>query len=373
MVKEALKYYFKGDNFLDLINEGNKGLIEALKKFDLTRENRFFTYALWWVRSEIRRYLSKNQNLISLPDIFYNDYLNFKKAYFKLSKKLKRHPSEKELAETLQIPEKKVKVMLAVPDEIISLDKGISDDNSSNLTSFLPDDSVDRPPGHPDRQFASSDLVREDIEQAHRQGGRDHPPALRLPGRRPHEAARDRQADEDEPGGHPPHRDEGPGQAEEPAAQAGHLWSTELNGNKLQDLPGQRLGAGQGRRPRDRPALPVPPATTSRRSRPTTPTSRCAFVGTELKSYFPDKDNPSQAKAKKAAEKFIADYPAVSSGLLFQGPTGVGKTRLLCCIGNQLIKEKGMRSDLHRLERPDPGNAIGRRHRQPRLRHHSAS
>jgi DNA replication protein DnaC len=64
------------------------------------------------------------------------------------------------------------------------------------------------------------------------------------------------------------------------------------------------------------------------------------FLGTELKSYFPDKANPSQGRAKKAAEKFIADYPAVDSGLLFQGGTGVGKTRLLCCIGNQLIKEK---------------------------------
>jgi RNA polymerase primary sigma factor len=164
VVREALKYYFKGDNFLDLINEGNKGLIEALKKFDLTRENRFFTYALWWVRSEIRRYLSKNQNIISLPDIFYNDYLNFKKAYFKLSKKLKRHPTEKELAEHLQIPEKKVKVMLAVPDEIISLDKGINDDNSSSLTTFLPDNSVDDPQ---DILIGSSvrELVRDDIQK----------------------------------------------------------------------------------------------------------------------------------------------------------------------------------------------------------------
>jgi RNA polymerase primary sigma factor len=164
VVKEALKYYFKGDNLLDLINEGNKGLIEALKKFDLTRENRFFTYAMWWVRSEIRRYLSKNQNLISLPDIFYNDYLNFKKAYFQLNKKLKRNPSEKELAEHLQIPEKKVKVMLAVPDEIISLDKGINDDNSANLSSFLPDNSIEDPL---DILISNSikDLLREDIQQ----------------------------------------------------------------------------------------------------------------------------------------------------------------------------------------------------------------
>lgn len=163
VVREALKYYFKGDNFLDLINEGNKGLIEALKKFDLARENRFFTYALWWVRSEIRRYLSKNQNIISLPDIFFNDYLNFKKAYFNLNKRLKRHPTEKELADHLQIPEKKIKVMLAVPDEIISLDKGIHDENSSSLTNFLPDNSVDDPL---DILIGSSvrELVKEDIQ-----------------------------------------------------------------------------------------------------------------------------------------------------------------------------------------------------------------
>jgi RNA polymerase primary sigma factor len=164
VVKEALKYYFKGDNLLDLINEGNKGLIEALKKFDLSRENRFFTYAMWWVRSEIRRYLSKNQNLISLPDIFYNDYLNFKKAFFKLNKKLKRNPSEKELAEYLEIPEKKVRVMLAVPDEIISLDKGINDESTANLSTFLPDNSVEDPL---DILIGNSikDLLREDIQQ----------------------------------------------------------------------------------------------------------------------------------------------------------------------------------------------------------------
>lgn len=164
VVKEALKYYFKGDNLLDLINEGNKGLIEALKKFDLNRENRFFTYAMWWVRSEIRRYLSKNQNLISLPDIFYNDYLNFKKAYTLLGKKYKRNPSEKELADYLQIPEKKIRVLLAVPDEIISLDKGISDDNATNLSYFLPDNSIEDPL---DILIGNSikDLVRQNIQQ----------------------------------------------------------------------------------------------------------------------------------------------------------------------------------------------------------------
>jgi len=164
VVKEALKYYFRGNNFLDLINEGNKGLIEALRKFDPARENRFFTYALWWVRSEIRRYLSKNQNIISLPDIFYNDYLNFKKNLFKLSKKLKHQPSEKEISEHLKIPEKKVRVMLSVPDEIISLDKTVKDDQGANLSSFLPNETIDDPQ---DILIGSSikDLVREDLEE----------------------------------------------------------------------------------------------------------------------------------------------------------------------------------------------------------------
>ncbi len=164
VVKEALKYYFKEDNFLDLVNEGNKGLIEALKRFDPARENRFYTYALWWVRSEIRRYLSKNQKIISFPDIFYNNYLNFKKEYFKLSKDLKRKPSEEELAKQLGIPRKKVKVLLSVPDEIVSLDKGVNSDQNTQLGTLLADKSQTDP-----QELligvSTRDLIREDVEE----------------------------------------------------------------------------------------------------------------------------------------------------------------------------------------------------------------
>jgi len=164
VVKEALKYYFKEDNFLDLVNEGNKGLIEALKRFDPARENRFYTYALWWVRSEIRRYLSKNQKIISFPDIFYNNYLNFKKEYFKMTKELKRKPTEEELAERLDIPQKKVKVLLSVPDEIVSLDKGVNNDHSANLSTLLPDKSLTDP-----QEIligvSTRALIREDVEE----------------------------------------------------------------------------------------------------------------------------------------------------------------------------------------------------------------
>ncbi len=64
------------------------------------------------------------------------------------------------------------------------------------------------------------------------------------------------------------------------------------------------------------------------------------FHEAELKGYFPRKDSPSQEKAKKICQRFVSDYPAVTKGLMLQGPTGVGKTRLLCSIGNMLIKEK---------------------------------
>ncbi|MGE5340540.1 MAG: RNA polymerase sigma factor RpoD/SigA [Candidatus Omnitrophota bacterium] len=164
VVKEALKYYFKEDNFLDLVNEGNKGLIEALKRFDPARENRFYTYALWWVRSEIRRYLSKNQKLISFPDIFYNNYLNFKKEFYKLSKELKRKPTEEEMAARLGIPEKKVKILLAVPDEIVSLDKSGSSEQSSQLSSLLPD-KMSSDPQDIFLGLSTRHMIREDVAE----------------------------------------------------------------------------------------------------------------------------------------------------------------------------------------------------------------
>jgi RNA polymerase primary sigma factor len=164
VVKEALKYYFKEDNFLDLVNEGNKGLIEALKRFDPNRENRYYTYALWWVRSEIRRYLSKNQKIISFPDIFYNNYLNFKKEYFKLSKDLKRKPTEEEIALKLGIPVKKVKILLSVPDEIVSLDKGTNNDQSANLSTLLPD-KTSTDPLEILIGGSTRDVIREDVEE----------------------------------------------------------------------------------------------------------------------------------------------------------------------------------------------------------------
>lgn len=73
------------------------------------------------------------------------------------------------------------------------------------------------------------------------------------------------------------------------------------------------------------------------------------FLTAKLEDYYPDKDSPSQAKAKKIIEKFINDYPSVTEGLLLQGKTGIGKTRLLCTIATELVK-KNMNIDIYYID-----------------------
>ncbi len=158
VVHEASKYYLNNDeNFLDLINEGNKGLLIALKKFDLSRNSRFSTYARWWVRNTIINYLSKNQGLMSFPNIFFNDYLKFKKAYNELKKNITdkgknddentrtKEPTIEELAKKLGVSEKKINIMLSIPEDIISLDKPSYEDSNQQFYSSIADLNVEDP------------------------------------------------------------------------------------------------------------------------------------------------------------------------------------------------------------------------------------
>jgi len=155
VVHEASKYYLNNDeNFLDLINEGNKGLLIALKKFDLTRNSRFSTYARWWVRNTIINYLSKNQGLMSFPNIFFNNYLKFKRAYNELKKEdvsnesgnqRIKEPTIEELAEKLNVSKKKINIMLSIPEDIISLDKPNYEDSNQRFYSSIADFNVDDP------------------------------------------------------------------------------------------------------------------------------------------------------------------------------------------------------------------------------------
>ncbi len=130
VIKEAIRYGFK-NNIMDLIGEGNKGLIYAFKHFDIKKNNRFYSYAIWWVKSFMRRYLSQNNALITVPQLTYFQYLKFKKIRHELTNKLKRKPDNEEIAKEMGINIDKVKLMQAIPEEIYSLDKKLGRDNDT--------------------------------------------------------------------------------------------------------------------------------------------------------------------------------------------------------------------------------------------------
>ncbi len=159
VISVAKKYMGRGVPFLDLIQEGNIGLIRAAKKFDYRRGHKFSTYATWWIRQAVTRAIADQGRTIRVP-VHMGDQINrLLRMQHQLIQRLGRDPSVEELAEELEVPPEKVENMIQVARRPLSLEAPTDDEEDSVLGDFIQDDDIPAPD-----DTATYHMMREHIE-----------------------------------------------------------------------------------------------------------------------------------------------------------------------------------------------------------------